>query len=620
MKNFILFLAAILIFSSSWAQLSPTLEDVWIPMRDGEELQADVYIPEGVTSGEVVLIQTPYNKNLFRLVGLPMGVKYDLDEQPFIWVVADWRGFYGSSGADVSDFERGEDGYDICEWIVDQSWHGSRIGTWGPSALGNVQFATAREHHPNHTCAVPIVANTHQSYDAYYYGGVLEEARLFQLDALGYGLSPIVLGNPYQNALWNFAAAGSWYPSEIEIPTLQIGGWYDHNIDKMMSYYADVRNLAPVDVQDEQWLLVGPWVHGGTGVAVVGSEIQGELTYPNAEFKSDTMAWDFLNYYLLDADNGWNETPLITYYEMGGNDTWHTSDADDISTASTDLLFLNDEGKLGESNGVGSTGFICDPDNPAPTIGGATLGEDMDQGPYDQNELDSRTDNLTFKTPTLISEAAITGRVTVKLFVQSDQPDGDIVVRLTDLYPDGRSMLITEGIHRLRFRGGEFGEDDEAFMEPDGIYEVNVTLPFTNYTWLPGHAIKIYVGGNHSPRFNVNLQDGGEMYVDGDANTANITIHHNATYPSAVEFPGDNDFIGISEFERSLEIYPNPVQTELFIHENLASFQIYDLLGNQVVIESENNVIDVSGLTSGVYIINATTLQGEVVSQKFTKL
>src|SRR5690606_18844251 len=99
------------------------------------------------------------------------------------------------------------------------------------------------------------------------------------------------------------------------IPTLQIGGWYDHNIDKMLDWYEATRNSSAMAVRDQQWLLVGPWVHGGTGAATVGSSIQGELSYPNAAGVANSMARDFFDYYLLDATNNWDNTDFITYYE-----------------------------------------------------------------------------------------------------------------------------------------------------------------------------------------------------------------------------------------------------------------------------------------------------------------
>ncbi len=598
---------------SAVAQLTPTFDDISIPMRDGEVLSADVYIPAGADSCEVILIQTPYNKNLFE-AGMPLGIGTNLDSQPYAFVIIDWRGFYGSSGANTSNFERGEDGYDVIDWIVQQPWHLDRVGTWGPSALGGVQYHTAREHHPNHTCAIPVVAHPEQAYESYFYGGCLEEARLTQLDALGYGLSPVVLANPYFNSIWQFSANNSWYPQDIYIPTLQIGGWYDHNIDRMMDWYEACRNSALPSVQDEQWLLVGPWVHGGTGIAYVGSSIQGELTYPNAAFVNDDMALDFFDFYLLDAVNGWDTTDKITYYNMG-DDTWLSSNNATIDQPQNDVLFLNDAGILSVNDtGVSSTSFLSDPSNPSPTLGGATLSNGLDQGPYDQVSLDSRSDVITFQSGVLYADATISGRVTARLNISSDQPDCDIVVRLVDVYPDNRSMLINDGIQRIRFRNG-YSQGDEEFMTPGQVYSIDVDLPFTHYTWKSGHRIKIYISGNSSIRWNVNLQDGGTMYQQGTGNIANITVHHDQTYPSYIHFPGSNSSLGVSESnDVHVNVYPNPAQNDLFIDG--IEHPKYELLNaqGQVVLEGVGREINTSTLATGWYLLN---IRGEGVEKQF---
>lgn len=522
MKTLIIFAT---IFSSyfSYSQLTETLDNIWIPMRDGDSLQADVYIPSNLDSAQVILIQTPYNKDAIN--NLPMGVNQNLDGQPYIWVIVDWRGFYGSNGADVSNVNRGEDGYDVCEWISQQAWHKSRIGTWGPSALGRVQYSTAREHHPNHTCAVPLVAHPQQSYDDYFMNGVLEGARLQTLDLLGYGLSPVIMANTYYSPVWTISENNSWYPQDIWIPTLQIGGWYDHNIDKMMDWYEATRSSALAAVQDEQWLVVGPWVHGGTGAAYVGSANQGELSYPNAEFVGDTMAWDFFAYYLLDSINNCQNTPMVTYYETGLNQ-WATSNASSIESTTNDILYLNMNGELVSSNPLITSSFISDPNDPSPTIGGATLHLALDQGPYDQSSLDTRPDILTFETSDLLQDVSISGRVGLDLYVEATVPDCDISIRLVDEYPDGRSMLITDGIQRMRFRNG-YTQADESFMTPGTVYNVQFELPFTNYTWKTGHRIKVYLGGNNAIRYHVNNQHSGDAYVGGPPTVGGITIHHN---------------------------------------------------------------------------------------------
>lgn len=614
-----LFTSFIALSFSVFTQMTPTLNDIWIDMRDGELLQADVYIPSGVDSAEVILIQTPYNKNTFEW-SLPMGVGMNLDSQPFIWVIVDWRGFYGSNGADLSNFERGEDGYDICEWISEQTWHKDRIGTWGPSALGGVQYSTAREQHPNHTCAVPLVAHPQQNYNAYFTGGVLEEARLYQLDALGYGLSPVILANPYYSAVWTFSENSTWYPEDIIIPTLQIGGWYDHNIDIMMDWYEATRTYAASPVQDQQWLLVGPWVHGGTGAAFVGSSIQGELTYPNAALVSNTMAWDFLSYYLLDTPNNWQTTEMITYYKTG-EDQWSSTNTSSIEIINEDVLYLSANGELISGSGSGSTTFVSDPQNPSPTIGGATLSTGLDQGPYDQNSLDSRTDIITFESVDLPNDVHISGRVKANLYVECNQPDADISVRLVDLYPDGRSMLITDGIHRMRFRDG-YTQADESFMSPGNIYHVEVELPFTNYTWKAGHQIKLYVGGNNAIRYNVNLQNGGTMYVAGDTNVANIQIHHNSANPSRIILPGNNTFLSVEDQDQhSFHVYPNPTSQVLRIKSsmNYDAVLIYDIQGKLMISQSGmEKSIDVSSLESGMYLIQIE-INGQFLEKRFIK-
>src|SRR5690606_3964435 len=212
-----------------------------------------------------------------------------------------------------------------------------------------------------------------------------------------YGLSPTILANPYYSAVWQFSENSTWYPEAIHIPTLQIGGWYDHNIDRMMDWYQAVRTSAPVAARDRQWLLIGPCVHGGTGAAYVGSATQGHLAYPDAAFRSDTMALAFFAYHLLDANNGWPSTPKMTWYRLGEG-RWGHSDAANIAIANEARLYLDAGGLLRADPGSGSTAFTSDPRAPSPTLGGQTLSLDLDQGPYDQRPRAGRPDVRTSST------------------------------------------------------------------------------------------------------------------------------------------------------------------------------------------------------------------------------
>ncbi|MCB9170871.1 MAG: CocE/NonD family hydrolase [Flavobacteriales bacterium] len=614
-------LIALIAFPPAFAQqlVMPTLDNVWIPMRDGDSLQADVYIPAGVDSAQVILVQTPYNKDLYSL-GLPMGVGWNVDDQPYIWVFVDWRGFYGSSNADPNGSSHGEDGYDVCEWITQQPWHRDRIGTWGPSALGDVQWLTAEEHHPAHTCAVPLVSDAQQAYVNYFTGGVLEQARLQSLVGLGFLTAAIITANPYYNGIWQAVEAGTWFPPNVAIPTLQIGGWYDHHADRMVDIYAATRAEADPAVQDEQWLLMGPWVHGGTGLASVGTLQQGELTYPTAQRMNDSLAWRFFDHYLLDSANGWENSPRVMYFEMGGNDLWHTTNDPDFAATGTTPLFLDTGGSLNSTGGTGQTSFASDPADPSPTIGGATLSPDLDQGPYDQTPLEARGDVIAFRTGELPVPFSSTGRIVADLYVSADQPDCDIAVRLADEYPDGRNMLITDGIRRMRFRTG-YTQADEAFMTPGVVYHVQVDLPFTCYTWLPDHRIKIYISGNNATRYHVNPQNGGPMYLPGDTNVAVIDVHHDATYPSTITLAGTNPPLGVAAREAgTIRVFPSPVSDELHADGVRGDWAILDVHGRTVLRGGGvEKGIDVGGLHPGAYTLQARTEAGRPVSARFVR-
>jgi predicted acyl esterase len=613
MKTLLLLMFVAIFASSSFAQMTPT-QVVQIPMRDGKFLAADVYVPSGCTSCPTILIQTPYNRLAFRMV-LPLGIGQNLNSSNYNFVVVDWRGFYGSSAAIVAQPNRGQDGYDVIEWISDQSWSNQKVGTWGPSALGVIQYQTAREQHPNHICAVPIVATPSTGYEGYYYGGCYERAYVEQLDALGYGLSATVLANPYYSNVWQFAENNSWYPQSIIIPTLQIGGWYDHNIDKMVKWYEATRLQSAVSVRDQQYFLVGPWVHGGTGAANVGTATQGELSYPNAATQNNQMATQFFDYYLRNQANSWNTTAKITYYETG-KDVWNTSNATSIATSTTSTLYFNAANALSLSQSTGFSSMLIDPSNPSPTLGGQTLHPDLDQGPYNQNSLDARTDVVVFETEVLPQDFTISGKVKATIYIESNQLDGDVVIRLTDVYPDGKSMLINDGIRRIRFRNG-YTQADEAFMSPGQVYPVEVELPFTHFTWKAGHKMKVYVSGNSSYRWDVNLQNGGQMYVAGDTNVAQVKIHHSAASPSKIVLPGANLSLSVDDLSEEgveFQVYPNPSSTLFTIQSpmNVVGLQasLFTLDGRTVkTVLLKTNEIHISDLEEGIYLLE---IQGTV--------
>lgn len=590
------------------AVLNPEVDS--IPMRDGKWLLADVYVPAGCTQCPAILIQTPYSRLPFRF-SLPMGIGQQINNSPYAFVVVDWRGFYGSAAATVPNPNRGEDGYDCIEWISQQSWSDGKVGTWGPSALGKIQFETAREQHPSHICAVPMVASPRFAYEDYFPGGVYRTEYVEQLDALGYGLSATLLANPVKNTSWNFAYAQSNYPSSIQVPCLMIGGWYDHATDPVIDYFLALRNNSPLAVRDQHRLLMGPWAHGGNGSAYVGSLQQGELSYPEAASWSDSLAMIFFDYHLRGIANNWNNTPYVRYFQMGSNQ-WMDAPVWPPAGVNAVKLYLQSDNSLSTQLPVNNNGFstiVFDPEDPSPTHGGATLRQDLLQGPYDQSAVvESRNDVLVFESPVLGSDVVVKGKIRARLFVASDRTDTDFAVRITDVYPDGRSMLIGDGIRRMRFRNGYTAADTSAIV-PGQIYPIDVEIMSTANTFLSGHRIRVDITSSNYPRYDVNLNNGGTMYVAGDTLVANNVVYHNSVQSSYVEFQME-DFIGsvVEEGVENFNLYPNPANEFLYIEpktEGSKEWTVYDLYGRAIKSGKINSphAIRVDDLNPGMYLI-----------------
>lgn len=616
MKKLYTLLLAISPFLSFAQVLNPLVDS--IPMRDSEKLAADIYLSSNCSQCPTILIQTPYNRLLARL-GLPMGIGQDLSDLQYNFVVVDWRGFYGSSGALNGTPNRGEDGYDVVEWIAAQSWSDGQVATWGPSALGKVQFQTAKEQPPHLVCGVPLVAGSQFDYDEYYPGGALRTEYVEQLDGLGFGVSGVILANQVSNITWQFVENQNYYPDQIQVPMFMIGGWYDHNVEVMMELFSGLQSQSPQNVRDKHKIMMGPWAHGGFGSAQVGTCTQGELTYTEACGWSDSLAWDFLNYYLLGEQNGWDNNQAVLYFQMGENN-WYQADAWPVQTTGQVKFYLTENETLSNelpTQNNSSSSLVYDPRDPSPTIGGSTLRQDLFQGPADQApEVESRNDILTFTTGAFFDDAVMKGKPKVHLFVSSDRIDTDFVIRLTDVYPDGRSMLLNENIQRMRFRDG-YTVNDTSSMIPGQVYEIDVELPNIANTFIVGHKLRIDITSSNYPRFDANLNDGGAMYVAGDTLVATNTVYHQVGQASYIELPLEN-YTGVEEAkETSFAVYPNPADEyfilELPANSGEATISITDVTGRNVYLSQNFGKrllqIDTKKFVPGPYFIQVVTRQ-----------
>jgi len=619
MKTKIILTVYFLIASASLTFCQKILYVDSIPMRDGKKLACDVHLPD--TSGgqkyPTILIQTPYDRTLYQHI-LPMGIP-DIDSSHYAIVAVDWRGKHGSIGAWIPQINLGEDGYDCVEWIAQQSWSDGKVGTWGASALGRVQYSTAKENPPHLVCCAPLVAASQYKYKEYYSGGVLRTEYVQQLDSLGFGLGAAVYAHPIHDWFWNYCDTAYMYPEKIYVPMFLIGGWYDHNIDVMFEVFDSLRLYSPLNVRNKHRMLFGPWTHVG-----LGGYQQGQLLYPQAAGWSDSLALRFFDYYLRNIPNGWDTTQFIKFFQMG-QDTWHNSASWPPSgTTSYKLYFSNGmlTTQLPQATSD-SCNIVYDPKDPSPTIGGPTLRHDLEQGPYDQAPLvESRNDIQIFSSATLVSDVVMKGKATVHLFVRTNRKDTDFSIRLTDVYPDGRSMILSDGIKRLRFRKG-YTAIDTLVASPDSIYHITIDLPDLANTFLTGHEIRVDLTSSNYPRFDCNLNNGGVMYAAGDTLIATNTIYTNNIYASYIELPLIDFTSNATETNFKtidLSVFPNPFTNQISILPNIddsfSNIDITDITGRAVrsfskVIcrHGKPIVMDLHELATGIYILKAKDLK-----------
>src|SRR5438105_14642503 len=154
--------------------------------------------------------------------------------------------------------------------------------------------------------------------------------------------------------------------------------------------------------------------------------------------------------------------------------------------------------------------------------------------PMDHRKFESRPDVLLFTTDVLAGPVEATGPITARLYVSSDCTDTDFTVKLSDIYPDGRSMLVTDGILRARYRRS-FAQQE--FLEAGKIYELTVDLWSTSLIFNKGHRIRVVVSSSNAPRFEPNANTGDPHPDPGNSRIATNTLHLSAQYPSQVLLP-----------------------------------------------------------------------------------
>jgi len=341
-------------------------------------------------------------------------------------------------------------------------------------------------------------------------------------------------GHPVYDDLWRSVDLTTRAAS-VKVPMMHVGGWHDIFTQGTIDAFTALQARGGEGAKGRQHLVMGPWAHGIKQTKV------GELQYPdNAKWPEgapDEGQW--LQTFLLEDGTAADQLPTVWYYVAGaageegapGNE-WRTADAWPPPSTATKLYLAADGRLTGDLPPAGELQYAYDPANPVPTKGGRNL--TIPAGPFDQREVESRPDVLVFSSEPLAEALEATGRVTVRLFAASSAKDTDFTAKLTDVYPDGRSMLVADGVLRARFREGF---DRETLLEPGRAYEFAIDLQSTSLIFNQGHRIRVAVSSSNAPRFDPNPNTGDPWRANDRTAVAEQTVKVGGDAASCIVLP-----------------------------------------------------------------------------------
>jgi len=341
----------------------------------------------------------------------------------------------------------------------------------------------------------------------------------------------------YKGGLWNDSM-------KINVPGFWWMSWYDVSIGPNLAAYNFVRKTARPDIANEQYAVIAPTGHCGYWRATDHTVI-GERDMGDAHIDVDALTYGWFDHFLKGEDNHVLETmPKIRYYVMGEN-RWETASTWPPEGAQPLSFYLSSDGKANSVYGDGALSvaapkrdsgdkFTYDPMNPVPTHGGNVCceGNAVHPGAFDQRQMETRNDILVYTTETFKQGTEVSGPINVTLYVSSDAKDTDFTVKLIDVAPDGPTYNLDENIQRMRYRNGY--DKPLAWMEPGKVYKVKFQPMQTSDYFPAGHSLRIEVSSSNFPRFDRNLNTGGNNYGEAKSVVAHNEVHHSAEYPSEI--------------------------------------------------------------------------------------
>lgn len=535
-----------------------------IETRDGVHLATDVYLPVKTESGAVsvpaVLIRTPYGKSKGK------EQYYRFVQRGFAVVIQDTRGREDSGGEWLPNYYETEDGDDTLNWIAAQSWSDKQVSMTGGSYLGYVQWAAAASSNPYLKAMLSFVCAGGAFVDVPRRGGAFNSGMLawafamtekrmrgdlmirddwdevlnirplkdIPLKALGHEVPFLSTwlkdchkdyDDMWKRSSWKERSQGA------VVPALIISGWFDDNGMGTTEALELVQKYPPETAK----VILGPWMHSGNANYDLHHVYLGENAL---RYDIDLICFKWLEHFLNGVNNGIEHSAPVEYYTIGQN-VWKEASSWPVPSAQAvdfyldgsrqDIARLN-KGVLTQNYPelAGTDSYDYDPHYPSTHI--IDMSENELEVPENYTEEEKRNDILCYSTPALEQDLTITGDILVTLYVSSDCPDTDFMVRLTDVDEAGNSIKLADGIISAKYRNGfEYPE----FMEPGKVYPVSIRTTKISNTFKKGHLLRFTITSSAKNFIfpNSNTKNGFDSEY---SQTAHNIIHHGGKYASRI--------------------------------------------------------------------------------------
>ncbi len=558
-------------------------EEVQLPMRDGVKLGAIVYRPEQTGKYPALVYRTPYGVDDYDAYAeFPLKAA----KHGYLVFLVDVRGRYRSEGEFEAYRNEKQDGYDVIEEVAKHPLCNGKIGSYGGSYPGIVQWQAMSQAPPHLVAAAPEMTPI-GSHDFIYYGGafshpwidwfmpyIIADKRKRANDFSGpwddetateaweksnrrqwYAYRPLAelpllktyapeyyewLEHPDKSSWWDFVNMENDFP-KMKNPAFLLSGWYDaaYGPEGATRAFNKMKKEAGNETAKKNTrLILGPWNH--TSLNTRKTKF-GEIEFGTSagmDYDELLLEWFDQN---VKQEIVSDTLPPVSIFVMGAN-KWRVEKEWPLRRAIPTSFYLHSSGNAAKDKQDGKLNrfvpaeekmdsYVFDPANPYWDISYEK------SYPYDQRNNENRKDVLIFTSDPLENDLEVTGEIVAELFISSTAKDTDFSFTLCDVYPDGRSINLhglDAGYLRMRYRKGP---DKQELLKPGEVYPIKIGQVFTSNLFKKGHRIRIQITSSKAPHYDPNPNTGNEIATEKNLVPCTNSVFHSKKYPSKITLP-----------------------------------------------------------------------------------